>query len=483
VWVKGWTEVLLEQRVSGEEITRVPDIILKRDDVMIGAIEVFASHAVSRDKERALKALHLPWLEIRADEELWIAESPWTIASALPVHREGPAQPWRCPRHQSEHDKSLRELRRQEDEERELARHTTGLIAARVVDVFYPSGNWFRRIYEVRRHCTDGVTLSLSLVCADETLITAPVGNRGDSDSLRSPRRAIKSAFEADVQKYDARGRTDSPMKWAPEVVAARLIEHCEWDRTATNNRPLATRYPRRWQWSEKSMSWFLPGDMRPVHWNRAEDDVTFAEHPAWTRRKRIAREHEQRRSREAASHSGDIRRGTSPTEQPGDSQSSVETPAVLQAVSPSIYGQSPIPLAARLEATEFGDVVVKKTITDHLVVLELRRQEKQPARALVLVRRAVADADHVVAAVASALAEAGVEAVWLAARYDWSKRLASYPWLMLARGHGHQGFVVLDNVPISAHVFAESFASGAEEYAVDRIRIAGNAAAQRLPM
>lgn len=390
----------------------LPDIILKKDDAILAAIEVFASHAVSRDKERALEAMHIPWLEIRADEALWLSETPWTLDAPLPLHREGPSAAWRCPVHQEQHARYIANKLLQEAEALERARHSTSLLAAKVVDILYKSGSWYRRIYEVREHSTDGHAHALSLVCSEETIVSIGFGSQEGKLTRRQARTAIAAAFETDVEKYEVRAGSDSPMKWARGAVAERLIEHAPWDRTTTNYRPLATRYPRRWQWSEKSKSWWLPEDMKSVTWDRAEDDVNFAEHPAWTRRKQIARERDQKRVEQANSAPPHLAKASLP--------GSVSLPGMeslwIQVGDSSIFEQASVPLAARLDATEFGHSVVQCIKTGPVVLLELQRSAGQPQRALVLVQSAITA--KVVADISAVLKASGVEGAWLAARY-----------------------------------------------------------------
>src|SRR5258708_30420741 len=135
VWVPTWDAIRLESSLRQAEIRRVPDIVLEKDGVAIGAIEVLVSHAVDGEKAAALAALGVPWLEVRADERL--IESPgWSIDLALAVHRAGGLEEWRCDRDQLVYDTAAEGQRHGRVREAEARRHTTAVAAARVVDVY-----------------------------------------------------------------------------------------------------------------------------------------------------------------------------------------------------------------------------------------------------------------------------------------------------------------------------------------------------------
>jgi hypothetical protein len=85
-WAEGWTTVETEVAVG----SRRPDVVLWREGVVIGAIEVFVSNEVSHEKAEELAALRLPWVEVHADAILQGVAPSWAAGSPLPIRRSGP---------------------------------------------------------------------------------------------------------------------------------------------------------------------------------------------------------------------------------------------------------------------------------------------------------------------------------------------------------------------------------------------------------
>ena len=86
-----WTSVEVEKYVG----THKPDIVLYRDGLPVGAVEVFATHAVDERKAEALQALGVPWAEVRASDIHFSASSlrAWKLSKPLPTYRVRPHLP------------------------------------------------------------------------------------------------------------------------------------------------------------------------------------------------------------------------------------------------------------------------------------------------------------------------------------------------------------------------------------------------------
>jgi hypothetical protein len=487
VWCERWDEVLVEYRVAHKDSVRVPDIALKKSGELVGAIEVFVHHAVSPDKAATLDALGVPWLEVRGDETVWLGDAPWTIALALPLHREGPSRPWRCEPHQQRHDVVRQYEQRALAEERERARHTETVVAAKVVDVLYPTGRVYRRVYEVRASRTDGIDHQLALMCGDTRLGTVALQPGHDARAHAKGRRALLAAYAHDERLYATRGRLDSPMGWARGPLAELVASEGPWDTTATHSYPLVTRYPRRWVWVEKRKEWWCPADMKAVRWDRPDDDP-FDVHPAWARRKEQARA----RAQGGATRVPRVASPTSPPEAAGarkppavpsseGAHQEREAPTTIALPAISIFDRSPVPLAAHVDAAEFGDAVERVTHSQSFDLLELHTVSGQPRRALLLVKAAVTES--VLAHVCATLEHEGLEVVWLSARYDWSCRFGDHPWLMLARGQANRSFVVFGRAVIPVAEFSALFAAGDEHLSLAGIRRVAREVAKTLPV
>ena len=272
VWRVAWDRVELERRVSDEAVARIPDIVLYRDGRAVGAIEVFHTHAVDATKAKALAALGVPWLEIRADVALLEGPGAWTTAVPLVAHRVGPEDLWRCAKHSRWYARDVAVAKRVS----ERAREDTRLCGVRFVDFYSPSGHLFRRVYqlvEVREH---GVPATMRLEHDKGVVYSHRItANRSDV------RASLKRAFERDIrltaQKVGA--IHDSPMKWAAGDVASTLLAESKRPGRylrRTRGVPCATTHPPRYQYLPQLGAWRLPPE-HDVHWDRPGDDLLLA--------------------------------------------------------------------------------------------------------------------------------------------------------------------------------------------------------------
>jgi Competence protein len=206
-WVSDWDEVMVETRVADEAGARIPDVLLMRAGVPLAGIEVFASHAVSTIKESALARLGVAFVEVNADDALIAEAGAWTLASTLPVVREGGRDRWRCERH---------------------ARDTTRsqLYAARVVDLLFQNGTSLRRIYEIHIEYQDGIASGAVLMCHDDVVARASIASAAERDARKRAIDELLVAYEHDVSSFRDNGGAlvDSPMAWATGAAARTLI-------------------------------------------------------------------------------------------------------------------------------------------------------------------------------------------------------------------------------------------------------------------
>jgi competence protein CoiA-like protein len=256
VWVPAWDAIRLESSLRQAETRRVPDIVLEKDGVTIGAIEILVSHAVDDEKAAALAALRVPWLEVRADEGL--IESPgWSIDLPLMVHRASGLGDWRCENDQLLYATVSERQRHDQVREAEALRHTTVIAAARVVDIYRPGGWSARLVYSVVESSTDGRLTTVTLM-RDGFAVES---YRKDEDAPGAFRARIspliKRAYDADVVALRRpRGAiTDSPMRWARGAAAAIL-----------SGSP--AKHPRRYQFVTRTQRWTMHDDERRGRWD-----------------------------------------------------------------------------------------------------------------------------------------------------------------------------------------------------------------------
>jgi hypothetical protein len=404
-WLHGWDTVLIEHRIGPVR----PDIVLERGGASVAGIEVLRSHAVDEQKRAALALLGVPWIELAANEELSKAGG-WSVHHPLPVVRTNQADEWRCERHEALHATLLRSREEERTAAMETARHSTRLIAARVVDVYHALGGRERHIYRMEELSTDGTPHALRL-------------NRGGREIVRielSPaaQGAIHLAYNTDVAALMEREGSfaDSPMDWATLANAENIVYEALTDRVGRDPTPLATRFPRRWFFDKTNARWFLPADTRHVRWDRPTDDA-FAAHPAWTQRA--------------------VR----------------ERPMTEDAWPQPVFARPP-------HRTMFGQHFHRIYALGEVAVLELDALDDGAVRAIVVIEKRVSD--DVVEQGAMRLAAENIDAIWISHPTHWTSALESLVWTPAGRDGRGGGFVVVDGVgTFRAEQFVRALVSG----------------------
>jgi hypothetical protein len=380
-WLRGWDEVFVEARV-GE---RRPDIVLRSSGRDVGAIEVLVTHAAGQ-------GISVPWVEVRADERLL----DWTIDSPLPVVRAGTHGPWRCEHHY-------------------LQAQVPALRAARVVDVYRPTGIRDRFIYRIDEWKLDGHAVRVSLRRDGREIASTGTSETGH----------LREAYSADVAQLTAKDGVfvDSPMRWATGDAAENLVQEAVSDMPPYDLTPLATRFPRRWFFARERGEWFLPREMRDVRWDREPYDA-FAPHPAWAASRAAVR----------------------------------ERPAVAGTWTTFVF-------ASRPAAEMFGQPASRITRDGPISVVELNER-----RALSVLTSAAPD--ELLIPVARRLDDAGVAYLWISHPRDWSANRSHLAWAAGGRNPRGRGGVVIDGIGLyRAAEFAKLFARGDERVAPDAVR------------
>ncbi len=413
LWASGWTEVLVEQRVG---TARRPDLILLRDHAAVTAIEVVVTSAVAADKARALTELGVPWIEVRATEEL-ASPGGWSIGQPLLVARTSERDDWRCPTHAVLHASDVAATIAERAAAREAERHTSILRAARVVDVYHARGVRERFIYRVDESLVDGRTESLRLRRggADVCVLAAD-----SSDAARAEWTRLRIAFATDVERF-LRGDgsfSDSPMRWARGDAAENIVGEALSDHAGRDPTPLATRYPRRWFYSKKTERWFLPDDMRDVRWDRASPDA-FAAHPAWSRGRTAVRE------------------------RPAP-EGSWSTPVFSSRPIGAMFAAAGFAVATDREAISIVDVAPAPTGGTRRVIVVIERAPRP---------------GHIQALAAQLSAESA-EAIWISHPSDWCEELSRVAWVPAGRDWHGRGGIVVDGLGVfRADQFARAWA------------------------
>jgi competence CoiA-like predicted nuclease len=230
LWLEGWDSVEVEYRVDSFR----PDIALLSKGRVIGAIEVYLSHAVTDEKIQYFDSENIAWLEVSAQEAVYEGSDAWTPEKPLAIYRSRPAlEPWTCGKCQAaaEKQQKQKEYKRSNYEE---------IHAAKMVDFYYKSGKKFREVYYVMKKVEDNewtkawVKTERNQVLASET---API----TQDSLRNLNNAVRRSI---VKRQEMGALVDEVVKWNPWVYGKRFVARD------------TERYPFRYVWDERQKTW-----------------------------------------------------------------------------------------------------------------------------------------------------------------------------------------------------------------------------------
>ena len=82
-----WDRVEVERAIG----SRRPDIVLLRDGVLVGAVEVLVSNPISVEKAADFARDSVPWIEVQASPFIYSGQSPWSVSDPLLIERMQPA--------------------------------------------------------------------------------------------------------------------------------------------------------------------------------------------------------------------------------------------------------------------------------------------------------------------------------------------------------------------------------------------------------
>jgi hypothetical protein len=195
-----WDAAIVEAKLPGVG----PDILLHRDTRSVLAIEVRATHSVSREKAEAYARLGIPWIEVEAS---FIAEE-WTPGEALRVvEQRGALTSFICDVH-AERERIISDGRAPKCVHPTPAPDLGTKWKFRIVDWYPPDGFWIRLLYWMHRTEEDGGWV-VRIIGDTEIDPIVSVG----------PEPVLEKAYRRAVGKFgrllaSRRKTLDSPMEW-----------------------------------------------------------------------------------------------------------------------------------------------------------------------------------------------------------------------------------------------------------------------------
>ena len=264
VWLKDWDDVKVEYRMDSFR----PDIALLREGRVIGALEIFVTHAVDDRKIAYLVKHHVAWLEFAARPEMYEPPTAWKKVEPLPLSSsEIPYPAWSCEecalkkeqeRQQREKDEERRRIHNERIErtrqEREQYEQDNVVYVAMMFDVYYNSGKKYREVFFVKKRFKDAQWIRSSVENENHKVLLAidhPEGESAGNRALQKIKRWVGDYHAA----LDLQGH---------------MVEiTVDWTRWEEGKRFVARdtdRHPFKFFWNENVKRWVVA---KPWHTKR----------------------------------------------------------------------------------------------------------------------------------------------------------------------------------------------------------------------
>lgn len=246
--MNGFDEVVVERTLESIR----PDILLLSSGEAVGAIDVVHTHRVDTEKEKKLRELGLPWLEVEAAPEIFAGEHPWRGPEPLPYLRRRPWAVWRCQHHAEEWKSILAE--REAERERQRRERDTETLFVRIVDIFHPRGTHFRDVYRIRVWAPSGQLHESYIDAWGDPKVRISVASAPDRETIR----VLNQRFRRWLETRHGQSFSDSPMRWTrPLHLPEPNVLDCRW-------------YPPRYRFSSRYRRWFPLRELRNFRWIEA---------------------------------------------------------------------------------------------------------------------------------------------------------------------------------------------------------------------
>lgn len=182
-YIQGWDMVETEWPFGPYRL----DVALLRQGHVIGAIEVEVFHPCEPEKTMYLNGKNICWVEIQVTPEFYTQPDAWQPSLPLSSKQYNikHVQPWQCNECIEEYERQERE--KQEKEKRLAYAKQFEAQAVRIVDLYYPTGKKYRRVYVIEKKVVQGrcITLILQEVGMQRRYIAAlPLNIEGDPLSI-----------------------------------------------------------------------------------------------------------------------------------------------------------------------------------------------------------------------------------------------------------------------------------------------------------
>ena len=230
LWQEHWDAVEVEFTMDSIR----PDIALLKQGMVVAAIEIVVTHALDDHKKQRLSTLDVPWVEIKASELLYMGDTPWIPEQALSVWRiSSPIQDWRC-------DSCTEQRKRAQEQSDDQRLNYESIHAAKMVDLYFPSGKKYREVYFVVTRYRKGTCVEVFLRTERGAVIAVEKGNLSQEVLQR-----LKAVVIEQLHTWqDAGTIIDERIKWQKWEYGHRFVAKD------------TDRYPFRYVWNARVRQW-----------------------------------------------------------------------------------------------------------------------------------------------------------------------------------------------------------------------------------
>ncbi|MEC9493044.1 hypothetical protein [Flexistipes sp.] len=237
LFLEGWDEVKIEYQIGSIR----PDISLFKENSLICAIEVLVSHEMSKEKKQYLINQEIPWIEIKAEENLYIGNDTWNDEKPLPFYNCYPEPEHRicdnCKKLRYQNDENSKEIDKKVEHKKY---NCTKIHAAKMVDYYFPSGKKYREVYFVKKKLRRGDWVKVWIE-TERNRILATEYSPITKDSMKK----LSKTLEKNINSFRSKGAiVDNSMKW-------RL-----WENGSKFVARDIDRFPFRYGWDSERKVW-----------------------------------------------------------------------------------------------------------------------------------------------------------------------------------------------------------------------------------
>lgn len=231
-WACNWIDVKVEYVFDSYR----PDIALIHSNYTIQAIEVFVTHAVDDQKASYFAEQGIPWLEVRANENLYTGDNAWTTEKPLPYIRYHPrSYNWTC-------DACMAREKEEAKRREHLFKNFESIYSAKMVDFYFRSGKKYREGYFAVKKVQNGELIEAWIETENSKILAiekAPITDES--------RRRLNDAVKKRIAEFRDKGAiVDEFMKWQPWEKGKRFVVRD------------TERFPFRYMWNDKPRKWFF---------------------------------------------------------------------------------------------------------------------------------------------------------------------------------------------------------------------------------